>query len=138
MKERFDALNMTVALLVTRFFGTVAVFYIFFVYGLLPIVPQLTPYRDLMQYWSTWIQLWALPIILVGTNLMADQQAKAQAATEAHREAVLVNQAQMLEHLDALMHQANQTNAEVLQAVQHEAGELDELLGRVPGIENGC
>jgi len=127
MRQRFDTFNMAVALRVTRVFGSVWTFYLFALYGLLPLAAIFSRYYDRFLYWSSWVQLWALPVIMVGTNLISRQQEQANANTEAHRETVLANQTQMLAHLDELLHQANQTNEQVLQAVQHEAEELDEL-----------
>jgi len=45
-------------------------FYAFFVYGLLPLIPALKPYEGAFFYWSGWVQLWALPLIMVGNIVL--------------------------------------------------------------------
>lgn len=59
-------LNDMIAAKSTRIFGTMWMFYAFFVYGLLPLIPALKPYENEFFYWSGWVQLWALPLLMVG------------------------------------------------------------------------
>lgn len=54
----------------TLVFGTMWMFYAFFIYGLLPLIPILTPFQSQIFYWSGWVQLWALPLLMVGQNVM--------------------------------------------------------------------
>lgn len=63
-------LNNRVAEKATLIFGTMWMFYGFFIYGLLPLVPQFQPYQTTLMYWSTWVQLWALPLLMVGQNIL--------------------------------------------------------------------
>ena len=58
--------NERLALRATLIFGTMWMFYAFFIYGLLPLIPALKPYENAFFYWSGWVQLWALPLIMVG------------------------------------------------------------------------
>lgn len=62
--------NDVVAEKSTIVFGTMWVFYAFFVYGLLPLIPALTPYQSQLFYWSGWVQLWALPLLMVGQQVV--------------------------------------------------------------------
>lgn len=54
----------------TLVFGTMWMFYAFFVYGLLPLIPFFAPFQSQIFYWSGWVQLWALPLLMVGQNVM--------------------------------------------------------------------
>ena len=63
-------LNDFVAEKSTLVFGTMWMFYAFFVYGLLPLIPFLAPFQSQIFYWSGWVQLWALPLLMVGQNVM--------------------------------------------------------------------
>jgi len=40
------------------------------VYGVLPAFAVFHPYQESFLYWSNWVQLWSLPLILVGTNIL--------------------------------------------------------------------
>ncbi|KLU59908.1 hypothetical protein CEB3_c40420 [Peptococcaceae bacterium CEB3] len=62
--------NDLVAVRSTLIFGTMWMFYAFFVYGLLPLIPALKPYEYSFFYWSGWVQLWALPLLMVGQNVI--------------------------------------------------------------------
>jgi hypothetical protein len=53
----------------TIVFGTMWVFYAFFLYGLLPLLPVLKPFQNQIFYWSGWVQLWALPLLMVGQKV---------------------------------------------------------------------
>ncbi len=71
--------NEMVAVWLTRAFGTMWICYAFIIYGLLPAFAILHPYQASFLYWSNWIQLWSLPLILVGTNILgrdADRRAQ--------------------------------------------------------------
>lgn len=60
--------NSRIAVVATRAFGTMYCFWACAVYGLSPIIfPQ---YTVQILYWSNYVQLIALPLILVGTALM--------------------------------------------------------------------
>jgi len=62
--------NETIAVRLTKAFGTMWICYAFMVYGLLPAFAIFRPHQALFLYWSNWIQLWSLPLILVGTNIL--------------------------------------------------------------------
>jgi hypothetical protein len=67
---RIRKLNDFLAEKATLIFGTMWMFYAFFIYGLLPLIPGLAPYQNQIFYWSGWVQLWALPLLMVGQNVM--------------------------------------------------------------------
>lgn len=65
---RIAALNEAVAVRVTLVFGTMWTTYVFFLYGFLPL---LFPGNMVaIMYWSSTVQLWALPLIMVGQNVL--------------------------------------------------------------------
>ena len=64
------AFNEAVAIRLTRAFGTMWLCYVFAVLGVLPLLAIFRPHQDEFLYWSNWVQLWALPLILVGTNIL--------------------------------------------------------------------
>ena len=66
--ERMSGFNGRVAVRSTPVFGSMWVTYLFILYGLLPI--WLTDKREVILYWSNFIQLFALPLLLVGTHLL--------------------------------------------------------------------
>jgi len=74
-----NRLNEGIAVWLTKAFGTMWICYAFMVYGLLTAFAIFRPHQELFLYWSNWIQLWSLPLILVGTNILgrsAEQRAK--------------------------------------------------------------
>jgi non-ribosomal peptide synthetase component E (peptide arylation enzyme) len=70
MLTKINIFNETVAVWLTKAFGTMWVCYAFMVYGLLPVFALFHPQQDAFLYWSNWVQLWSLPLILVGTNIL--------------------------------------------------------------------
>jgi hypothetical protein len=63
-------INETLAVWLTKAFGTMWICYVFMVYGLLPAFAVFHPHQEAFLYWSNWVQLWSLPLILVGTNIL--------------------------------------------------------------------
>lgn len=74
-------LNDTVAEKSTLIFGTMWMFYAFFIYGMLPLIPALKPYENTFFYWSGWVQLWALPLLMVGQNVLGRTAEKREQET---------------------------------------------------------
>ena len=70
MLEKINQINETLALYLTKAFGTVWICYAFMIYGMLPAFAVFHPYQESFLYWSNWVQLWSLPLILVGTNIL--------------------------------------------------------------------
>jgi hypothetical protein len=58
--------NEALAVKGTMLFGSMWTFYLFTAYGLLGAFPCFAGYKDALLYWSNWIQLWALPLLMVG------------------------------------------------------------------------
>jgi hypothetical protein len=76
MIARIHQINETLAVWLTKAFGTMWICYVFMVYGLLPAFAIFHPYQASFLYWSNWIQLWSLPLILVGTNILGREAEK--------------------------------------------------------------
>lgn len=57
-----------IALGATRQFGTLWMTMLFVIYGALGAL--FVQQQPTLLYWSNWVQLWSLPLILVGTNLL--------------------------------------------------------------------
>jgi hypothetical protein len=70
MIAKINQSNETLALHLTKAFGTMWICYAFMVYGVLPAFAIFHPYQESFLYWSNWVQLWSLPLILVGTNIL--------------------------------------------------------------------
>jgi hypothetical protein len=79
LNENITRVNESLAVWLTKAFGTMWLCYGFMIYGLLPLFAVFRPHEAAFLYWSNWIQLWALPLILVGTNILgrsAEQRAQ--------------------------------------------------------------
>ena len=66
--------NELLAVRATLIFGSMWMTYLFFVYGFMPI---LIP-KDMttLLYWSNTVQLWSLPLLMVGQNVMGRSSEK--------------------------------------------------------------
>ena len=63
----------------TLVFGSMWMTYVFFLYGFGPVIfPQL---MDKMLYWSNTVQLWSLPLLMVGQNVMGRAAEKREQET---------------------------------------------------------
>jgi hypothetical protein len=72
-------LNEILAKNITLAFGTMWTTYAFMVYGFGPLIwPQ---HMDKMLYWSNTVQLWSLPLLMVGTNILGRNAEKRDAET---------------------------------------------------------
>ena len=70
MLAKIGRLNEAIAVWLTKAFGTMWICYAFMVYGLLPAFALFHAHQEAFLYWSNWVQLWSLPLILVGTNIL--------------------------------------------------------------------
>lgn len=106
--------NKWLARKATLIFGTMWMFYAFFVYGLLPLMPALSPYEGAFFYWSGWVQLWALPLLMVGQNVLGEAAEKREQETH-----------------DAVMQELKlvRTTVKMLHAEQKEIRQLVQLGG---------
>jgi hypothetical protein len=50
-------------------------------YGLLPLIPQIAKYQDKLLYWSNWVQLWSLPLLMVGQNVLGESAERREQET---------------------------------------------------------
>lgn len=76
---RVNTVNEQIGLRLTLIVGTMWITYLFFLYGFTPLfAPDL---RSSLLYWSNTLQLWLLPAIMVGQNVIgriAERQARRQ------------------------------------------------------------
>lgn len=79
--DRPTGLNERIAVFATRRFGTMTTTYIFAVYGALPLVIG-TSNSGTILFWSNWVQLFSLPLLMVGTAVMG--RASERRAKETH------------------------------------------------------
>lgn len=70
MIAKINQINEALAVWLTKTFGTMWICYAFMVYGLLPAFALFHRHQEAFLYWSNWVQLWSLPLILVGTNIL--------------------------------------------------------------------
>ncbi len=67
-RNRIQTFNESVAVHITMVFGTMWTCYAFFFYGFLPIM--FPKYMSTFLYWSNTVQLWSLPLLMVGQGVM--------------------------------------------------------------------
>ena len=63
-----EKINIKIAIFGSRAFGSMWMTYLFFIFGFIPLF--FPAFRDWLLYWSNTIQLWALPLLMVGGNLL--------------------------------------------------------------------
>jgi hypothetical protein len=99
-------LNERIAVHATKVFGTMWAFYVLTLYGLLPLAfPNA---QDRLLYWSNVIQLVALPLLMVGQNVLG--RAAERQSRETH-DAVLEDRQLLREELQLLRTERDQLAA---------------------------
>ena len=93
------SVNMRLAAWGTRVFGSMPAFYLFVVYGALGAV--FVKYQATLLYWSNWIQLWSLPLLMVGGIVLGMAHDKMSQQQFDDTEALLHEQDQTARHLAA-------------------------------------
>ena len=93
------SLNMRLAAWGTRKFGSMPAFYLFVVYGALGAV--FVKYQATLLYWSNWIQLWSLPLLMVGGIVLGMAHDKMAQQQFDDTEALLHGQSEQANHLAA-------------------------------------
>ena len=83
----------------TRKFGSMPAFYLFVVYGALGAV--FVKYQATLLYWSNWIQLWSLPLLMVGGIVLGMAHDRAAQQQFDDTEAILHGQGEQANHLSA-------------------------------------
>ncbi|MFI9271911.1 hypothetical protein ACIGXM_14490 [Kitasatospora sp. NPDC052896] len=61
-------INESIAVAATRVFGSMWTTYTFFAYGFLPVI--FPSWMTALLYWSNTVQLWSLPLLLVGSAVL--------------------------------------------------------------------
>jgi len=103
--KAINRFNEWLAVRVTYLFGSMWTAYLFFIYGFGPVLwPQ---YMNSMLYWSNTVQLWALPVLMVGGIVLGRASEKRnefmlQLITDLHNDANKHAERRHKEHMDAL------------------------------------
>jgi hypothetical protein len=131
-----SSVNMRLAAWGTRKFGSMPAFYLFVIYGALGAI--FVKYQATLLYWSNWIQLWSLPLLMVGGIVLGMAHDRMAQQQFDDTEALLHGQAEQANHLSA---QDDQIVAIVsaldvhteggLKAVMDELGSQRELLNNL-------
>lgn len=111
--KKIRGVNESLAAWGTRTFGTMFVFWICFFYGLIAVLPSLSKYQSVMLYWSNWVQLWALPLLMVG-GIVLNRASEARAEKD-HRTvtAILDDQTKLLVKMDTVMSELSEVTKEL-------------------------
>ncbi|MBU6429562.1 MAG: hypothetical protein KGR26_11155 [Cyanobacteria bacterium REEB65] len=116
MKARLLAFNEWLAVKATLVFGTMPTTYLFFFYGFAPLVWP--AHQNDFFYWSGTVQLWALPLLMVGQNILgraSEKRAEAQFQMTKDLVAGLQEELRLLraEHVDVrwIVHQMRSSAA---------------------------
>jgi hypothetical protein len=76
-------INEKIAIKSTKYFGTMWTFWIFCIWAFLPLIPSFYKYKEIILYISSgFIQLAALPLIMVGQSILGESSE--QRAAEDH------------------------------------------------------
>lgn len=93
--EKISIFNDYVAVKGVNIFGTMTMTYLFFLYGFLPLfIPE---QQENLLYISNTVQLWSLPLIIVGQNLLGRDSERR--ANETH-DAVMLELKMIKEFID--------------------------------------
>ncbi len=103
--KAINRFNDWLAVRVTNIFGSMWTAYLFFLYGFGPVLwPQ---YMNAMLYWSNTVQLWSLPVIMVGGIVLGRASEKRSEVMlkliqDLHNEEQAHADRRHKEHMDAL------------------------------------
>ena len=87
--NKINSINDKIALRITIIFGTMWVTYAFMFYGFCPVIFPAA--MSTMLYWSNTVQLWSLPLLMVGQNLMnKSSERRAQRTYEMVKEELVI------------------------------------------------
>lgn len=128
---KIKEVNKQLAKRATLIFGTMWMFYAFFIYGLLPLVPALKPYEDQLMYWSTWVQLWALPLLMVGQVVTGEADEKRDQETHD----MVMDEFAMIKKA---LRVANEERVMIRKALKLAAEEQDELKAIIKDLKMVC
>lgn len=108
--------NMRLAAWGTQKFGSMPAFYLFVVYGALGAV--FTAHQATLLYWSNWVQLWSLPLIAVGSGVIAIAANKMMKQQFDDVEVILHSQNEQANHLAAQDEKIVAIDTKVLEILQ--------------------
>lgn len=74
LKSRVAAINDFVAEKATLAFGSMWTTYLFAIYGALGAI--FVEWQAGLMYWSNWVQLWSLPLLMVGAVVVNRREAE--------------------------------------------------------------
>lgn len=76
-KHKMNNLNEKIAYKATKLFGSMWAFWLFVIWAFLPLIPALSQYKETILYISSgFIQLAALPLIMVGQEILGRSSEK--------------------------------------------------------------
>ncbi|MDH6141168.1 membrane protein implicated in regulation of membrane protease activity [Kitasatospora sp. GP30] len=78
--SRVSEFNERLAVRATRVFGSMPTTYLFFAYGFLPVL--VPAWMATLLYWSNTVQLWSLPLLMVGQAVLG--RAAERRSSETH------------------------------------------------------
>jgi hypothetical protein len=96
---RYRRFNTKLAMRATLLFGTMECFYIAVVYGALGAI--FPAHQAALLYWSNWVQLWSLPLLMVGAYVLGRAQERRNQQAFDDTEMLVHGQEQLAQHLAA-------------------------------------
>lgn len=113
------SLNDRVARRATLVFGTMLCTYGFVVYGALGAL--FTKEQATLLYWSNWIQLWSLPLLMVGQVVLGRASERRNQQAFDDTEAILHGHQQLAAH-QAAQDEAQSAQGELLKKIAEKVG----------------
>jgi hypothetical protein len=108
-------LNNKIARVITEKFQTMGMFYLFCIYGLLPMLKMFSPYMTQFLYWSNFIQLISLPLLAVGQMILNKAgESRTQETHDAVMEELALAQEERADLLLLLEKSVSEINAKTL------------------------
>lgn len=92
-----ESINEKLARRGTLIFGSMWAFYVFVVYGALGAI--FVKQQATLLYWSNWVQLWSLPLLMVGGIVLGKAADKRAVQTYKDAEAIMESAKQIQDHL---------------------------------------
>ena len=118
--QRINGFNEAVARRGTEAFSSIWAFYLFMVWGLLGLLPRIpSGFKEfVLLVSSAWIQLWALPLLMVG-NAVLNKAAVRQAHSD-HQ--MLIAELQLMKALQLENHEMHLQILEMVKRLEAAAG----------------
>lgn len=128
-------INEPLAVRTTLIFGTMWVTYLFFAYGFLPLL--FPKYMIPIMYWSSTVQLWALPLIMVGQNVLgraSERQAAQQFRLVIHIDQLTQDLHTMMAAQRDMLDAQVRLNEAVLHTIRQIQAKTDEIDAQVDAL----